>query len=103
MKPDLYTKAVLTVIALMLTVIACKTVITPTTTASAQGPFAGVQFVVDRGGFEFFDQRTGEVWEYFGSDGRLQSGGTSFKTGQLARTLKLTKPGQPMTVEYQAK
>jgi hypothetical protein len=37
MKPDLYTKAILTVVALMLTVIACKPLISPETTASAQG------------------------------------------------------------------
>lgn len=36
MKPDIFTKIVLTVIALMLTVIAGKNVIKPETTASAQ-------------------------------------------------------------------
>jgi hypothetical protein len=39
MKTDLYTKAVLTVIALMLAVIALKPVISPEMTASAQGSF----------------------------------------------------------------
>ena len=42
MKPDRYTKAVLTVIALMLVVIACTPLINPNTTAEAQGSFAGV-------------------------------------------------------------
>jgi hypothetical protein len=64
MKPDLYTKAVLTVIAVMLTVIACKTVISPGTTASAQSaPFAGVQYS-NAPTTSFFDARTGEIWLY---------------------------------------
>jgi hypothetical protein len=45
MKPDTYTKAVLTVIALTLTVIACNQYIEPKATAQAQAsPFAGVQY-----------------------------------------------------------
>jgi hypothetical protein len=40
MKPGVYTKCILTVIALMLPVIACKTVVNPETTANAQGLFA---------------------------------------------------------------
>jgi len=40
MRPDLYSKAVLTLIALLLTAIACKTFISPETTASAQGSSA---------------------------------------------------------------
>ena len=59
---DFYTKAVLTIIAFMLTVIACKTVISPETTASAQGPFTSVQF--DASAKTFFDTRTGEIWIY---------------------------------------
>jgi hypothetical protein len=103
MKPDTYTKAVLTVVAIMLSLLAVKPLISPDTTAQAQGtPFAGVQFVVDRGDLEFFDPRTGEVWEYFDSDGKLSSGGR-FKAGQLARRLKLHKFGEPMTEEYEAK
>jgi len=69
MKPDLYTKAVLTVIALMLAVIACKTVITPETTASAQGRLAGVQV---SGAAQFgvwaFDTGSGELWFYSRTD-----------------------------------
>jgi hypothetical protein len=70
MKPDLYTKAVLTAIAIMLTVIACNQYVTPRTTVEAQSsPFAGVQFAQgnDLGGFDFFDPKTEEVWEYAGS------------------------------------
>ena len=84
MKPDLYTKSILTVIALMLTVIAGKTVISPDTTASAQSaPFAGVQYH----DMEFFDTRTGDVWMYDRSYGKLSA------------RFKLTKLGQAMTKE----
>jgi hypothetical protein len=72
MKPDLYTKAVLTVIALLLALIACKPLLSPETTASAQGALAGVQFstFVAEGNrtFAFFDSRTGEAWFYDGGD-----------------------------------
>jgi hypothetical protein len=60
MKPDLYTKAVLTVIALLLLLIACNQYVHPATTANAQGPFAGVQY----SNLEFFDTRTGDLWVY---------------------------------------
>ena len=65
MKPDFYAKAVLTIIALMLTVIACNQYAHPSATASAQGPFAGVQFASDTGTMRFFDTRTGEGWDYY--------------------------------------
>jgi len=64
MKPDTYTKAVLTVIAIMLTLIACNRYIDPKTTGLAQGVFAGVQFSGMGTGARFFDTRTGEVWNY---------------------------------------
>jgi hypothetical protein len=71
MKPDLYTKAVLTVIALVLLVIACKPYVNPVITAEAQGSFAGVQLSatwvpgVDGGIlYTFFDPGTGEIWAY---------------------------------------
>jgi len=64
MKPDLYTKAVLTVIAVMLTVIACNQYVSPAATASAQSaPLASVQYSGPTG-YSFFDTRTGDVWEY---------------------------------------
>jgi hypothetical protein len=93
MKPDLYTKAVLAVIALMLAVIACKPLINPETTASAQGPFAGVQFTSDRGASgAFFDTRTGELWLY--DVGYQKEFG-----GKMFRKFRLTKLGQPLTKE----
>jgi len=87
MKPDLYTKAVLTVIAVMLAVIAFRTVINPEMTASAQEAFGGVQFSGANGGHAFFDTRTGEVFQY------------AFPSGKLIYRQKLTKLGQDLTKE----
>jgi hypothetical protein len=65
MKPDFYTKAVLTVIALMLTVIACKPLVSPDATTRAEtAPFAGVQFWSDAGATFAFDIRTGDIYRY---------------------------------------
>jgi hypothetical protein len=65
MKADLYTKAVLTVIAFMLVMIGCHQYISPATTVKAEGAFASVQFAIDSAsGPVFFDTRTGQVWEY---------------------------------------
>ena len=60
MRPDLYTKAVLTVIAPMLAMIACN------------------QFVSWR---EFFDSRSGDVWVY-NADGTLAKHLKVTKLGQ---------------------
>ena len=89
MKPDIYTKAVLTVIAIMLAVIASNQYINPPATAHAQaGPFAGVQFFGgDGGGVTAVDTRTGEVWSYF-SDGPIRSHMRITRLGQPAAPLK---------------
>jgi hypothetical protein len=60
MKPDIYTKAVLTVIAVALTPIACNQYVSPSTTARVQGPFATLQFASSGTYPKFFDTRTGE-------------------------------------------
>jgi len=64
MRIDVYTKVVLTIIAVMLTVIACKPLVSPKSTARAEGPLAGVQFVPVGvyGDFFAFDTRTGNYW-----------------------------------------
>jgi len=61
MKPDRCNKAVLTVVALLLGVIVCKSAIHPDTTAEAQGVFAGMRFTGDLGHLVAFDTRTGEL------------------------------------------
>lgn len=97
MRTDIYTKTALTVIAIMLTVIAAKTLLSPETTASAQGPFAGVQA---NAGYSFFDTRSGELWFY--NDGySLQP--RKYSNAQLAAKYRVAKLGQPLTLEYQAK
>jgi hypothetical protein len=88
MKPDLYTKIVLTVIAFMLTIIACNRYVSPATTARAEGPFAGVQFSVGDG-FYFFDGRTGQVWHY----------ATMVSPGKVLASYRLTQLGQPLVKE----
>jgi len=95
MKPDIYTKAVLTVIAVALVAIASNQYTNPRTTVQAQAsPFAGVQFTGGRTEFSAFDQRTGEWWVYSyvhkGAFGLVMAG-------------KLTKLGQqeiPLSVEH---
>jgi hypothetical protein len=85
MRVDLYTKAVLTIIALALVLVAGNHYVHPATTASAQGSFVGLQFA-DSGGATFFDPRTGELFEYTargGFDGKY----------------RLTKLGQSMVKE----
>ena len=64
MKPDLYTKVVLTVIAFMPVMIGCHQYIGPTAVAHAEGPFAGVQFSGGTLQFTLFDSRTGDISSY---------------------------------------
>ena len=64
MKPDLYTKAALTVIAFMLVMIGCHQYTSPATTVKAEGPFADVQFNGNAYQFTLFNPRTGDIWQY---------------------------------------
>jgi hypothetical protein len=63
MRIDLYTKTILTLIALLLSVFALKPVFQPQTAAAA-GSFSGVQFSYSGGNHAFFNVNTGDVWEY---------------------------------------
>ena len=99
MKTDLYTKAILTTIAVMLAVIACKPLAGPDTTVSAQSAtFAGVQGVGGLSGLSFFDTRTGEIFIY--SEGTVHPDGSLTGAGSLSEKFRLTKLGQPLAVEY---
>jgi hypothetical protein len=64
MRIDWYTKGVLTVIAVLLGVIALRPYVSPDA-VHAQGSFAGLQYGGGGMNAEFFDTRTGEIWEYF--------------------------------------
>jgi hypothetical protein len=90
MKPDIYTKAVLTVIAIMLTVVACNQYIEPKTAAQAQGPLAGVQYL---GHGEFYDTRTNQIWNYNLDPSNGKDG------GRVGWDWKLVRLGQPMVIE----
>jgi hypothetical protein len=93
MKPDLYTKAVLTAITIMLTAIACNQYANPGVSASAQSAlFAGVQISATPDILYFFDTRTGEVSEYF-------LNGDAASDGKLFRQRKLASLGRDLTVE----
>jgi hypothetical protein len=63
MRIDLYTKTILTIIALLLAVMTLKPIIQPAS-ASAQASLSGVQFTTASGGFNAFDTRNGDVWLY---------------------------------------
>jgi hypothetical protein len=87
MRIDLHTKAVLTLIALLLAAIVFKQYVSPDAVALAQGQFAGVQFAGPGGlDHDFFDPRTGELWEYNGD-------------GTLFHKFRVTKLGQPLVKE----
>ena len=68
MKPDLYTKTVLTVIAITLAVIAFKPLAGSQAAVNAQPPqptaFSGMQFSGVSDDFTLFDPRTGDIWQY---------------------------------------
>jgi len=91
MRTDTYTKIMLTVIAFMLTLIACKTVISPEQTATAEGPFSGLQFHTSpNNSYTFFDAKTGEIWIYIQhADGRPA----------VESKLRLVKLGEPLVWE----
>jgi hypothetical protein len=76
----MYSKVVLTTIALLLGLIVCRQYESPETVA-AQGSLTGVQMAVTPLGYTFFDSRTGEVWEYSGAN--LHAKHRVMKLGQV--------------------
>ena len=60
---DLYTKMIVTLIALLLAVIVFKPIFQPQA-AMAQGGYGSIQFSYSGGNHAFFDTRSGDVWEY---------------------------------------
>ena len=85
MRIDFYTKAVLTVIAGLLAMVAFRPWVSPDAVAHAQGSLSELQFAATPVGYSFFDARTGDLWEYSG-------------TGIHAK-FRLTKPGMPLVKE----
>jgi hypothetical protein len=102
MRTDTYTKAVLTVIALLLTLIACRQYVTPEP-ARAEGPFAGLQHAAAQGAYTFFDTRSGELYVYADHDTQYRSsdGDIQYRaSGKLIRKYRLSKLGEPLAPEY---
>jgi hypothetical protein len=72
MKPDLYTKVVLTVIAVMLTVIASHQLLTPVTVVKAQDAPSDLKFSAGPNGmFYLYDQAKARLYVY-DSNGKQQ-------------------------------
>jgi hypothetical protein len=71
MRIDVYTKTIITIIALLLAVVALKPILQPQA-ALAEGGFAGIQFSYSGGNHAFFNANTGDVWEY-GDNGRFRN------------------------------
>jgi hypothetical protein len=72
MRIDLYTKTILTLIALLLAVFTLKPILQPQP-AMAQGNYSGIQFSYGTGGnHAFFNTNTGDVWEY-GDNGHFRN------------------------------
>ena len=86
MKPDLYTKAVLTVIAASLVALAGNDYLNPKITAQAQP--SQLQFSATGSNANFFNPATGELWSYRW-EGRLEAKG------------KLTRPGGALVMDGQ--
>jgi hypothetical protein len=71
MRIDLYTKTILTFIALLLTAVVFKPIFQPQAVQAA-GKFDTIQFSYSTGGdHAFFDSRSGDVWEY-GDNGHFK-------------------------------
>ena len=89
MKPDRYTKAILTVIALIL-IWSLIQVQTPATEAQLGGgtKFGHLQTFGLQG---FFDARTGDIWLYDLSEG----------TGRVAGHVRLEELGKPLNMHPQ--
>ena len=71
MRIDLYTKTILTIIALLLAVIVLKPIFQPQATMADDRDFARIQFSYSGGNHAFFDSHSGYVWEY-GGDGKFR-------------------------------
>jgi hypothetical protein len=87
MRIDLFTKVVLTVIALLLAVIALRPIVQPQA-VMAQGSLNGVQFSGAGGDLYAIDTRTGDIWVYDTENGNLE--------GSLTKHLKITQLGKPL-------
>ncbi len=85
MRIDLYTKTILTLIAILLAISAIRPLIQPAQNAHAQSSFSNVQFTSFSGGFAAFDTGTGDIWLYsYGPIQRVHR----YKISQLGKKLE---------------
>jgi hypothetical protein len=91
MRIDLFTKVILTIIALLLAVIALRPVFQPRP-VMAQGSLNGVQFSTTGGYLLAIDPRTGDIWEYW-----IGGTGGGFVEGGMTKHLKITQLGKPLS------
>ena len=99
MKPDIYTKAVLTVIALTLLMIAYRQSFTPAHAVGTEAQAVDAEFAGSGSGFFFLDNRTGELWSYVPTHNEYKSGDQSQVTrvhGKWESYGKITHLGQPL-------
>jgi hypothetical protein len=97
MKTDLYTKAVLTVIAFLLLLTACQRYIDPPVAVQAEGPFAGVTvFGLGPDGYGFFDARTGDLWNYYPAHRSVLVGDRTVYPARWHYFGKVTQLGQSL-------
>ena len=97
MRIDLYTKFLLTVIALALLTIACNSLFQPSR-VSADSPLMGMQFaMIGTGGFLAFDGKTGDIWYYqiTGDEGKFVRNTGALHVG------KMTQPGKPLLAQQE--
>jgi hypothetical protein len=80
MRIDVYTKTILTFIALLLATMAFKPIFQPQS-AMAAGRFDSIQFSYSGGNHAFFDTRSGDVWEY-GDKGNFKN---HYKVNELGK------------------
>ena len=87
MRIDLYTKFILTTIALLLAVIAIKPIVQPTAAVQAQSSLSNLQFL-GGGDLIVMDKQSGQIWEY-----GVQNAGGGTQVMNLGR---FVSPGKPL-------
>ena len=86
---NLYVKACLTAIVLLLTIIALKPIFSPSF-AEAQSSLSGVQITAQKDGFLLYDNNTGRVWSY------------DLYRGNVAYCGHIASPGKPLVKDLPA-
>jgi hypothetical protein len=86
MRIDIYTRIILTVIALFLAVIALRPFVQPAAVrAQASAPLAGVQFIPESASFDAFNTANGDVWLYSWT-------GSRYDARYMGRIVQLGEP-----------